>query len=241
MTDTSVPLAPHGTLSSPERSGEARRTGEQVGAAPLPPPAPAPGNVDPRVISDQLKAKKRELRDARLNGARAKAKNTNPRYYWYAGAVVASALAVVGCRNYMGFQRDTALALADTRGGLSVAPETTAAPAAAVGMPNPLQSLPLSSQAVYVLGAQYRTNDKGEAVGFTDLPPNRSAAVIGKLLEDVDLCNVYLSLGAKTEIVVAMEPSAGSYPLIDPGSQMCALPAYVPLPQDPMPTTTVAP
>lgn len=162
------------------------------------------------------------------------------RYYWWClGGVVAIPFLLWGCGQYNASQERIARA-----GNPASAPMVTetAPPPVVDGIPDPLQPLPLSSGAAWVLGAEYQKNDRGEVVGFSDLPPTRSAAVLAALLKDVDLCSVYLSLGATAEVVVSMTPVPGSYPLIDSAAEMCALPAFVPTPQDPMPptSTTVA-
>jgi hypothetical protein len=149
----------------------------------------------------------------------------------------------LGARSWLSYQRDTTLALAELRSD-SAPPPTSAAPVVQEGMPNPLQSLPLSEGAAYVLGANVRTNDKGESVGFTELPPMRSTSAMTQLLVGVDLCRAYVSLGAVADVVVTFEATPGAYPLIDPQAEMCAAalsPSTVPVPVDPIPPTTVVP
>lgn len=227
--------------AEPRSDGPPERSGSTVGAgAPPPPPAPSAGNVDPRVIADQIKTLTRQRRDARIAATSQRIRGVHQRYWVYAGIAVAAAAGVVACRSYTADQRATAMALAQIGAGAQTTQTAPPTAPTVVGMPNPLQPLPLSNEAVYLLGAEYKTNDAGEAVGFTDLPPIRSAAVVTDLLADLNLCNVYVSLGPTTEVVVSFEPSAGAYPLIDPTSEMCAAPlttTAVSVPSDPVPPT----
>lgn len=235
MTTTVDNLEPRATLSEPRSDGLPERSGSKVGAgAPPPPPAPSPSD-GLRSLKDGIRSQQRALREARVRSA-SQTLRTLHRGYYYAGlAVVAAALLFLGIRWFLQYQRDTTLALADLRG--QEAPSTTvAAPVVQEGMPNPLQPLPLSTGAVYVLGANVKTNDKGEAVGFTDLPPLRSTSAMTQLLEGVDLCDAYISLGVVAEVVVTFEPTPGAYPLIDPAAEMCAA-AVVSTPNDPIPPT----
>lgn len=95
--------------------------------------------------------------------------------------------------------------------------------------PRALQALPLSNQAKWNIGAG------GDGV----LPPKRSTTVITALLERVDLCNVWVGLNDKANVVVAFEPAPGFTPLLEAGQ--CADTqgqTVVPVPSDPVPTSS---
>lgn len=221
----------HGGVGSAAAVTEELLQGSGSGSAPPPPPPPTPGNVDPRVIRDQIKAQQRQLRDARVQSTKAKIGRVNRQYWAYAGVLVAGALGVVACRSYQADQKDTALALAQIANGGRAATAETQAPATTIvdGIPNPLQALPLSNQAKWNIGAG------GDGV----LPPKRSTTVITALLERVDLCNVWVGLNDKANVVVAFEPAPGFTPLLEAGQ--CADTqgqTVVPVPSDPVPTSS---
>lgn len=184
---------------------EELRQGSGSGSAPPPPPPPAAGNVDQRVIRDQIRAQQRQLRDARLNATKSKLVRVNRRYYAYAGALAALAVGAIGCRSYAQDQRDTAMALATLAAGAQqqTAP-TTPAPVSVDGVPNPLEQLPLTNQAKWMIGAG------GDGV----LPPKRSTTVVVQMLGQLDMCNVYVGLSDKAEILVAFEPTPAFVPLV---------------------------
>lgn len=219
---------------------------DNVNGTPPPPPAPPSPGDGLRALKDEIKAKQRMVRRSQAQSV-SQTVRTLHRGYWIAGACILGALLLfLGARWFLMYQRSTTLALADMRGESTV---STAAPAPVVqdGMPNPLEPLPLSTGAVYVLGANVKTNDKGEAVGFTELPPLRSTSAMTQLLEGVDLCRAYISLGVVAEVVITFEPTPGAYPLIDPSAEMCAAaltpatdPTLVPTPTDPIPSTVPA-
>ena len=102
----------HGGVGSAAAVTEELLQGSGSGSAPPPPPPPTPGNVDPRVIRDQIKAQQRQLRDARVQSTKAKIGRVNRQYWLYGGVIAALAVGVIGCRSYAQDQRDTALALA---------------------------------------------------------------------------------------------------------------------------------
>lgn len=213
---------------------------------PPPPPPPPSGDVvdkpDPRVIREQIRTRQRQLREARLQSTKAKIGRVNRQYWVYGGVIAALAVGVMGCRSYSQDQRDTALALAQLANGGSQSDATAAAiaelsqslknqgpPTTIDGIPNPLQSLPLSNQAKWNIGAG------GDGV----LPPKRSTTVITALLERVDLCNVWVGLNDKANVVVAFEPAPGFTPLLEAGQ--CADTqgqTVVPVPSDPVPTSS---
>ncbi len=201
-------------------------TGDGNGVSiPAPPPPPASGNVDPRVIRDQIRAQQRQLRDARVQSTKARLSRVHPRYFIYTGVVVALGLGAVACRSYQADQRDTALALAQLANGgrqQEVAPPSTVI---TQGIPNPLDALPLSNQAKWNIGAG------GDGV----LPPARSSVVISELLKSVDLCNVWVGLNDRANVVVAFEPAPGFSPMLT--ADQCATPTVVEVPADPVPTT----
>lgn len=215
----------HGGVRSAAAVTEELLQGSGSGSAPPPPPPPAPGNVDPRVIRDQIKAQQRQLRDVRVQSTKAKLGKVNRQYWLYGGVVVAIAVGVVGCRSYAQDQRDTALALAQLASGgrqQEVAPPSTVI---TQGIPNPLDALPLSNQAKWNIGAG------GDGV----LPPARSSVVISELLKSVDLCNVWVGLNDRANVVVAFEPAPGFTPLLT--ADQCTTPMVVEVPADPVPTT----
>ena len=220
----SAALDTHDTIGPPERSGEARSGGGPEGRVPLP-PAPSAGNVDPKVIRDQLNALKRQQRDARKQTWMQRVRGVDRSYWLYAGVGVAAVVGMLGCRSYQADQRETALALASI--GASNRPaEQQAEPETIVvdGIPNPLDSLKLTAQARWMVG---------ETDGV--LPPTRSAIVITALLEQVDLCAKYVGLNDRAAIVVSDEPAAGFVPLV----QCTAKPAATA--ELPAPTTSAAP
>jgi len=222
MTTTSDVL--HGGVRSAAAVTEELLQGSGSGSAPPPPPPPAPGNVDPRVIRDQIKAQQRQLRDVRVQSTKAKLGRVHPRYFVYTGAVVACALGVVACRSYQADQRDTAIALAQLANAGRVEQVAEQPPTIVEGIPNPLDALPLSNQAKWTIGAG----------GDGDLPPKRSTVVITELLESVDLCNVWVGLNDKANVVVAFEPAPGFTPMLT--ADQCTTPTVVEVPADPVPT-----
>ncbi len=225
MTTTSDVL--HGEVRSAAAVTEELRQGSGSGSAPPPPPAPAPGNVDPRVIRDQIRAQQRQLRDQRVQSTKQKIGRVNHRYWAYGALLVAGTLGIVACKSYQSDQRDTALALAQLAGGAQQpAPTVAPEPVITEGLPNPLDLLPLSNQAKWNIGAG------GDGV----LPPKRSATVIAALLEHVDLCNVWVGLNDKANVVVAFEPAPGFDPMLAPG-ECAGTPTTVAVPADPVPTT----
>ena len=215
----------HGGVRSAAAVTEELLQGSGSGSAPPPPPPPAPGNVDPRVIRDQINAQRRQLRDARVQSTKAKLGKVNRQYWAYAGVIVAGALGVVACRSYQADQRDTAIALAQLANAGRVEQVAEQPPTNVEGIPNPLDALPLSNQAKWTIGAG----------GDGDLPPKRSTVVITELLESVDLCNVWVGLNDKANVVVAFEPAPGFTPLLT--ADQCTTPMVVEVPADPVPTT----
>lgn len=223
MSTTNV--ASHGVLGSAAAVTEELLQGSGSGSAPPPPPPPAPGNVDPRVIRDQIKAQQRQLRDVRVQSTKAKLGKVNRQYWAYAGVIVAGALGVVACRSYQADQRDTAIALAQLANAGRVEQVAEQPPTIVEGIPNPLDALPLSNQAKWNIGAG------GDGV----LPPARSSVVISELLKSVDLCNVWVGLNDKANVVVAFEPAPGFSPMLT--ADQCTTPMVVEVPTDPVPTT----
>lgn len=215
----------HGGVRSAAAVTEELLQGSGSGSAPPPPPPPAPGNVDPRVIRDQIKAQQRQLRDVRVQSTKAKLGKVNRQYWAYAGVIVAGALGVVACRSYQADQRDTAIALAKLANAGRVEQVAEQPPTTVEGIPNPLDALPLSNQAKWNIGAG------GDGV----LPPARSSVVISELLKSVDLCNVWVGLNDKANVVVAFEPAPGFSPMLT--ADQCTTPTVVEVPTDPVPTT----
>lgn len=215
----------HGGVRSAAAVTEELLQGSGSGSAPPPPPPPAPGNVDPRVIRDQIKAQQRQLRDVRVQSTKAKLGKVNRQYWAYAGVIVAGALGVVACRSYQADQRDTAIALAQLANAGRVEQVAEQPPTIVEGIPNPLDALPLSNQAKWNIGAG------GDGV----LPPARSSVVISELLKSVDLCNVWVGLNDKANVVVAFEPAPGFSPMLT--ADQCTTPTVVEVPTDPVPTT----
>lgn len=203
---------------------------------PPPPPPPANGahdKPDPRAIRDQIRAQQRQLRDARVRDAKEKMGKVNRRYYGYAGLLVAASLGAVACNSYRAdkkaeqqYQRDTALALAQLAAGDRAESEATPA-TPAQGIPNPLDALPLSNQAKWNIGAG------GDGV----LPPARSSVVITELLKSVDLCNVWVGLNDKANVVVAFDPAPGFSPMLTADQCVATASTVVEAPTDPVPTT----
>ena len=202
-----------------------------INDVPQPPAPPPPPVEDARVLKERLRQDSRKLREARIKTAKEGLGKVNRQYWAYAGVLVAGALGVVACRSYQADQKDTALALAQIANGGRTATAETQAPATTIvdGIPNPLQALPLSNQAKWNIGAG------GDGV----LPPKRSTTVITALLERVDLCNVWVGLNDKANVVVAFEPDPGFTPLLEAGQ--CADTqgqTVVPVPSDPVPTSS---
>ena len=203
----------------------------QINDVPQPPAPPPPPVEDAKVLKERLRQDSRKLREARIKTAKEGLGKVNRQYWAYAGVLVAGALGVVACRSYQADQKDTALALAQIANGGRTATAETQAPATTIvdGIPNPLQALPLSNQAKWNIGAG------GDGV----LPPKRSTTVITALLERVDLCNVWVGLNDKANVVVAFEPAPGFTPLLEAGQ--CADTqgqTVVPVPSDPVPTSS---
>lgn len=196
---------------------------------PPPPPPPPSDALDTRAIKERLRQDQQMLRERRLKDAKAKLTRVNNRYYAYAGGIVALALGAVACRSYAQDQRDTAMALAQLSVAGRAEQQTPATTIVQEGIPNPLAALPLSNQAKWNIGAG------GDGV----LPPKRSTTVITALLERVDLCNVWVGLNDKANVVVAFEPAPGFTPLLEAGQ--CADTqgqTVVPVPSDPVPTSS---
>lgn len=207
---------------------EELRQGSGSGSAPPPPPAPAAGNVDQRVIRDQIKAQQRQLRDQRMQSAKQKLGSVHRQYWIGAGVVAGLVVGSMAWKSYRSDQRATAIALAQIASGNRPAAEataTTGAPQVIEGIPNPLDQLPLTNQAKWMIGAG------GDGV----LPPKRSTTVLVQMLEGVDMCGVYVGLSDKAEILVSFDPRPSFVPLV----QGCAAEAgtTVPVPADPVPTT----
>jgi hypothetical protein len=169
------------------------------------------------------------LRERHLKNTKAKLTRVNNRYYAYAGGIVALALGAVACRSYQQDQRDTAMALAQLSMAGRAEQQTPATTIVQEGIPNPLAALPLSNQAKWNIGAG------GDGV----LPPARSATVITELLKSVDLCNVWVGLNDKANVVVSFEPLPGFDPMLKPGScaQDTTATTVVATPTDPVPST----
>lgn len=196
---------------------------------PPPPPPPPSDALDTRAIKERLRQDQQMLRERRLKDAKAKLTRVNNRYYAYAGGIVALALGAVACRSYAQDQRDTAMALAQLSVAGRAEQQTPATTIVQEGIPNPLAALPLSNQAKWNIGAG------GDGV----LPPARSATVITELLKSVDLCNVWVGLNDKANVVVSFEPSPGFDPMLKPGScaQDTTATTVVATPTDPVPST----
>lgn len=196
---------------------------------PPPPPPPPSDELDTRVIKERLRQDQQMLRERRLKDAKAKLTRVNNRYYAYAGGIVALALGAVACRSYQQDQRDTAMALAQLSMAGRAEQQTPATTIVQEGIPNPLAALPLSNQAKWNIGAG------GDGV----LPPARSATVITELLKSVDLCNVWVGLNDKANVVVSFEPLPGFDPMLKPGScaQDTTATTVVATPTDPVPST----
>ena len=202
-----------------------------INDVPQPPAPPPPPVEDARVLKERLRQDSRKLREARIKTAKEGLGKVNRQYWAYAGVLVAGALGVVACRSYQADQKDTALALAQIANGGRTATAETQAPATTIvdGIPNPLQALPLSNQAKWNIGAG------GDGV----LPPKRSTTVITALLERVDLCNVWVGLNDKANVVVAFEPAPGFTPLLEAGQcEDTQGQTVVPVPSDPVPTSS---
>lgn len=213
----------------PVGSGEARTDGPEKpgGTPPSPvPPAPILGvNVDPKVSLEQYKQAKQRRRQERKQQLRARLSNVDRSYYKTGAALGACVIVFLGARNIMGFQRDTALALADRTTTAPAVVDTAPAEQVVVqGIPNPLADLKLTGQARWIIG---------EVGG--ELPPARSAAVVTALLDQVELCDVYLGLNDRAAVVVSFEPTPGFSPLVQ------CNPGIVEVPQDLAPPTTAAP
>lgn len=196
---------------------------------PPPPPPPPSDALDTRAIKERLRQDQQMLRERRLKDAKAKLTRVNNRYYAYAGGIVALALGAVACRSYAQDQRDTAMALAQLSVAGRAEQQTPATTIVQEGIPNPLAALPLSNQAKWNIGAG------GDGV----LPPARSATVITELLKSVDLCNVWVGLNDKANVVVSFEPLPGFDPMLKPGScaQDTTATTVVATPTDPVPST----
>lgn len=217
----------HGGVRSAAAVTEELLQGSGSGSAPPPPPPPAPGNVDPRVIRDQIRAQQRQLRDVRVQSTKQRLGRIHPRYFIYGGVVVALGLGAVACRSYQADQRDTAIALAQlANAGRTEAPAEQQ-PVVVEGIPNPLDALPLSNQAKWNIGAG------GDGV----LPPARSSVVITELLKSVDLCNVWVGLNDKANVVVAFDPAPGFSPMLTADQCVATASTVVEVPADPVPTT----
>ena len=207
----------------------------QINDVPQPPAPPPPPVEDAKVLKERLRQDSRKLREARIRTAKEGIGKVHRRYYGYAGLIVAVSLGAVACNSYRSdkkaeqqYQRDTALALAQLAAGNRTTSEA-ADPPPTQGIPNPLQALPLSNQAKWNIGAG------GDGL----LPPKRSTTVITALLERVDLCNVWVGLNDKANVVVAFEPAPGFTPLLEAGQ--CADTqgqTVVPVPSDPVPTSS---
>ena len=59
--------------------------------------------------------------------------------------------------------------------------------------------------------------------------------MISELLKSVDLCNVWVGLNDKANVVVAFEPAPGFSPMLT--ADQCTAPTVVEVPTDPVPTT----
>jgi hypothetical protein len=215
--------------AEPNGSGGARTDGSGTpgGTPPSPvPPAPILGvNVDPKVSLEQYKQAKQRRRQERKQQLRARLSNVDRSYYMAAAGLGVCVLGFLGVRSLLGMQRDTALALADRTATTPAVADTAPAEQVVVqGIPNPLADLKLTGQARWIIG---------EVGG--ELPPARSAAVVTALLDQVELCDVYLGLNDRAAVVVSFEPTPGFSPLIQ------CKPGIVEVPQDLAPPTTVAP
>lgn len=196
---------------------------------PPPPPPPPSDELDTRVIKERLRQNQQMLRERRIKDTKARLGKVNRQYWLYGGVVAALAVGAIGCRSYQQDQRDTAMALAQLSMAGRAEQQTPATTIVQEGIPNPLAALPLSNQAKWNIGAG------GDGV----LPPARSATVITELLKSVDLCNVWVGLNDKANVVVSFEPSPGFDPMLKPGScaQDTTATTVVATPTDPVPST----
>lgn len=216
-------------------------TGSEGTPPPPPPPPAADGsNLDWRAQREAQRAQNRRLKHQRNAEWIAKARGLHRGYYIAGGVIVAGTLGFLGARSIVGMQQDANLALAHIAAGAQPVATTAApAPVTVQGMPNPLESLPLSTQARWTIGSRFMENDAGDAVGFSPLPLIRSSVVLTDLIERVDLCTIYVGLSDKAEVVLVGEPTAGFDPLLDP-AQCPAAGAPMSVPSDPVPPTTAA-
>ena len=192
------------------------------------PPPPHAGNVSDARLAAKLAAKEakdaaQRRREVRRQVWKERASGIDRSYYFAAAGVVGVGLLFLGARSLLGMQRDTALALAEKQ---SSPVDEAPAPVIVQGIENPLEQLGLTYPARWMIGL-----DSNGA-----LVPNRSTDTMAALLQQVDLCGVFIRLGDNAEVELLDAPVAGAQPLVDcPATTPTTVETFA----DPVPTSTV--
>lgn len=201
---------------------------------PPPPPPPPKGKDDEaKRIDEQLRLAKERKRELRKQNAMSRLRNVHPSHMYLIGGIVVAGAAFLGVRSLLGFQRDTALALADARAA-AVAPVAESGAQVVQGIENPLEQLALTGRARWNIGVQGPNNE---------LKPLRSSIVVADLMEQLDLCSMFVGVNDLAELDVATDPLPGYVPLVEsvggvpcPGATGSTA---VQTPADPAPSTSV--
>lgn len=202
--------------------------GETPGRGSAPPP-PHAGNVaDPRLAaklaSKEAKEAAQRRREIKRQMWQQRARGLDRSYYLAAAGIVGAGMLFLGARSLLGMQRDTALALSARQ---SAPVDEQPQQVVVQGIENPLEQLALTYPARWMIGL-----DSNGA-----LVPNRSTDTMAALLQQVDLCGVFIRLGDNAEVELLDAPVAGAQPFVDcPAATPTTVETFV----DPAPATTVA-
>lgn len=154
-------------------------------------------------LRQQRQALDRQLRQARRDRWGQRVRSVH-RHWWYAAGVIGvMTVGAVGCRSWQQSQRDTALALASIA---APAPTPTTVAPVVEGVPNPLDGMPLTGPAKWTIGV---------GADGTKLSPMRSSAVVTALLQQLDLCSMFVGLDERAAIIVSKTPRPGFVPLVN--------------------------
>lgn len=221
-------LTGHATLGGVALTEEAGATQGDTpgrGSAPPPPPPPPPtqrdGNKAERQRMEQeAKELNRRLKQSKRQDRVDKLRRIDRSYYIAGAGIGVCIVGFLGLKSVL----STMLSIAEANNG-NDAPTAVAEPQQVVvqGIENPLEQLPLTQQARWMIGL---TSD-GKLV------PNRSTQTMAELLAQADLCGVYVRLADDASIELLDSPAGGAVPF----AECAATPTTVQVPSDPTPSS----
>lgn len=194
------------------------------------PPPPNAGNVSDRRLAAKLAAQEaKDLARRRKELNRQlwsdRLKRVHKSHYIAAGGIVCAGIGFLALKSVLG----TMLSIAEANNNDPAKTEQTPAPVVVQGIENPLEQLGLTYPARWMIGLD--SNEK--------LVPGRSTDTMVALLQQLDLCGVYIRLGDNAQVELLGAPAAGAQPFVECPTGVQTTPTTVEVPADPMPTTTV--